>query len=400
MIAEQTRHSTLASVAKTAWDALVIGGGPAGALVSLLLSRAGRSVLLVDAKSFPRQKVCGGCLNGRSLAVLQRLNLSSVLDEADGVVLRNLHWACGRNRVTLPMSQNVAVDRAAFDQALISSGMECGIRFMPSTTAQVLSETGTNHRRVLLNHRGESGIVEAKLVACADGLSQSSLRRLPEFASRVAPSSRIGLASTVADGSPDYRTGTLTMAVSKDGYVGVTRTGRGMLNIAAAIDPRRVAGSRVSQECIRTILRTCDMPVPQQLDEASWTGTPALTRRSRCLAAERLFVVGDSAGYVEPFTGEGMAFAMASAVQLAPLALRAIDSWHHSFPAHWERQLKKEVFGRQWTCRLLKKLLRSPALCGLAITLSRRLPLIPRRIMSRLNNTSRLDQIVNPGVLY
>jgi flavin-dependent dehydrogenase len=172
------------------------------------------------------------------------------------------------------------------------------------------------------------------------------------------------------------------MAVSERGYVGVTRTGNGRLTVAAAIDVRRSASPG---ETIESILRACGMPVPAALERAEWTGTPPLTRRSRHVAAERLFVVGDSAGYVEPFTGEGMSFAMGSAARLAPLAAQAVDFWHDSLAASWERQLKREVFAKQWTCRCLKRLLRSPALCGMAITACRKWPTIPRRIMARLN---------------
>ena len=60
------------------WDALVIGAGPAGALAARQAALSGKRVLLVDSKSFPRPKVCGACLNGQALVVLQSVGLGSV----------------------------------------------------------------------------------------------------------------------------------------------------------------------------------------------------------------------------------------------------------------------------------------------------------------------------------
>lgn len=366
-------------------DAVVIGAGPAGVFSAILLARAGKSVLLVDAKEFPRRKVCGGCLNGAAIAVLRQTNLETVLDESDGVPLTTFEWSCRRNQITLPMSNSVAIDRTRFDHALVSAAMQSGTEFRSGTTAQVLRTVSNNHREILLRSHGQSTVVPTKLVICADGLTQSSLRLLQNFSTDVAPASRIGLASTVRDESPMYPLGSLSMAVSADGYVGVTRIRNGLLNVAAAVDARRLSQSPSTTHFIRKLLMECVQPIPTGLHTADWLGTPALTRRSSRVATERLFVLGDAAGYVEPITGEGMSFALQSAALLAPLVTRAIDSWHDSFPMDWERQLKKKVFAKQWTCRLLSKLLRSPTLCGMAIAMCRGLPVIPQRIMSRLN---------------
>ena len=64
------------------WDALVIGAGPAGSVTARELARRGRRVLLVDRATFPRSKVCGGCLNGAAIRTLERLGLGRVLEGA------------------------------------------------------------------------------------------------------------------------------------------------------------------------------------------------------------------------------------------------------------------------------------------------------------------------------
>jgi 2-polyprenyl-6-methoxyphenol hydroxylase-like FAD-dependent oxidoreductase len=110
------------------------------------------------------------------------------------------------------------------------------------------------------------------------------------------------------------------MATGRGGYVGLVRVEDGRLDMAAAFDPvfvKSVGGLGAAAE---TILREVGWPAPPALAEEPWKGTPALTRRARRLAGHRCFVVGDAAGYVEPFTGEGMAWAVMSAAAVAASA--------------------------------------------------------------------------------
>ena len=64
-----------ADVGRKTWDAVVVGAGPAGAMAAIELGRQGLATLLVERQAFPREKVCGGCLNSRSLAILQEVGL-------------------------------------------------------------------------------------------------------------------------------------------------------------------------------------------------------------------------------------------------------------------------------------------------------------------------------------
>ncbi len=65
------------AIAGTTWDAVVVGAGPAGALAAHQLAVGGARVLLVEKKRFPRWKVCGACLNGQALAVLDSTGLGA-----------------------------------------------------------------------------------------------------------------------------------------------------------------------------------------------------------------------------------------------------------------------------------------------------------------------------------
>ena len=120
------------------------------------------------------------------------------------------------------------------------------------------------------------------------------------------------------------------MAISRRGYVGIVRLEENKLDIAGAFDSEFVKSSGGLGPATAAILGEAGLPCPGSWISLPWKGTPALTRASARIADERLFLVGDAAGYVEPFTGEGMAWAVMSAAALAPIVARSYD-WK---PAH------------------------------------------------------------------
>ena len=64
----------------TGYDVLVVGAGPAGATVAALTARAGLSTLVIERTQFPREKVCGDCLNPGAWKILDHLGVSEMID--------------------------------------------------------------------------------------------------------------------------------------------------------------------------------------------------------------------------------------------------------------------------------------------------------------------------------
>ena len=93
------------------WDVLFVGAGPAGAMAARAVARRSASVLLIDKASFPRRKVCGGCLNTVALDVLRAEGLGALPTRLGAQPLADLRLAIGRRRVVFRLPPMMALSR-------------------------------------------------------------------------------------------------------------------------------------------------------------------------------------------------------------------------------------------------------------------------------------------------
>ncbi|MCA9290967.1 MAG: hypothetical protein KDA25_07555, partial [Phycisphaerales bacterium] len=163
--------------------------------------------------------------------------------------------------------------------------------------------------------------------------------------------------------------GEIRMMIGPGGYVGVTRVEDGHLTIGAAIDPRRTPAAETARDVVVRIVRPHRPGLADALAGASpdeWFGAPPLARRRPCLATTRVLVIGDAAGYVEPFTGEGMAWALDAGRRAAILVA---GGWRASLLADWPRDHARHVRRRQRWCGALRSVLHRPRLASAALWL-------------------------------
>lgn len=364
----------VAQASTTDWDAIVIGAGPAGAFAAIGLARAGLTTLLVERKAFPRQKVCGGCLNARAVDVLQKAGLADELRALGAQPLSSIRLRYGGRSANIGLPAGLAVTRATLDALLVGAAVSAGCAFLPETTALVEPESGPPGRSsggtrvVRLKQRENiSGIASARVVLVADGLGHSCLHDSQAMRGVVEPDARIGVGAVGGKGCVDSLSGCVTMAVGRGGYVGITDVEEGRINVAAAFDVDFLKAQGGPAGAVRAILISAHLRATRALDALDWQGTVPLTRHMLAPVAHRVFVVGDAAGYVEPFTGEGMEWALAAADALVPLTVRAVSRWDRAIEQQWLDTYDRTVRQNQRRCRTLSRTLRHPSLVGLMV---------------------------------
>lgn len=387
---------TPSAAADRHWDAVVIGAGPAGSSAAIRLARAGRRVLLVDRATMPREKVCGCCLSPTALAELQ--SLDAFADSAlRPVPLVSVRLMSGGQGARLPLA-GATLSREALDTALVARAIRTGADWLPQATVTAITAT-TDRARLTLRPAATPDAavaIEADHAVIATGLADhvrievggASPRPAHRQKARrlIAAESRIGVGLTLPAAASDLPAGTLVMAVGRGGYAGIVRLEDGRIDIAAAIEPQAVARAGRPHRAVAAILEEGLAGAGLRLDLAGVNAahvraTPALTHRTPLVAGGqgRLCRIGDAAGYVEPFTGEGMGWALVSGRLLAeaivgggsPAQIAAAFARGHDafFASHHAR------------CRRVALAVRHPWLVGTAIRLARFAPGIAAGVM-------------------
>lgn len=369
------------TAAPSGFDAVVIGLGPAGALIARQLALAGLDVLAVERASFPRYKVCGGCLNAKSIHQLEEAGID--VRALGGVPIGRFEGGFGRHRVSLELPGGLAISRAALDSSLADAARAAGasVRFNTSCVEIAPSRKGVG---IALDANGERIDVFAKTVIGADGLSGIARKCTGRFATVTAPHSRLGVGVLLAP-CGFYEAGVIYMAVGRAGYVGLTVVEHDCLNVAAALDSSATRESGSPARVAESILLETGFPVPDDILNAPWKGTPPLSQSTRPVAADGIFLVGDATGYVEPFTGEGMAWALEGALELAPIVVDRVKSGDPTSEERWNRTHARRFGAAQRRCRLIARGLRSAGITATVAQVLAAMPGLAGPVIGRLN---------------
>jgi flavin-dependent dehydrogenase len=138
---------------------------------------------------------------------------------------------------------------------------------------------------------------------------------------------------------------------------------------------------------VNEILTSAGVPLLDVPASFRWHGTPLLTRRRALIARGRVFVAGDAAGYIEPFTGEGMGWAIASGIALAPLVIEKLHRAEFDAAGEWIQQHAYIVGRRQRVCAVLAAFLRRPRLTRCAVRVLGLFPLAGSPLVRSVERT-------------
>jgi flavin-dependent dehydrogenase len=349
------------------FDAIIIGGGPAGGFASLRLAQSGWKVLLAEGASRSRAKSCGHCLNPRVAGILARAGL---LADAHRIKRGSTRWLRvhihGRGApLTAQMPPGLIVERARFDQVILDRAASHGAAIVHEARAQ-------------LTGRGDSGIVQlrtpagrrlfhAPLVIGADGLRSSVADAAGLTARRVGRKYGFSFDMTTSH-APTLERDVVHMFVAAGGYLGVVNQGGGVLHAAGLVSPRR--GARQSplgfvHELSQKFppLLQAGFGIAARATVKSFAAAGPMPCRPRAVSSPHVALVGDAAGYVEPFTGEGMSWAIESADALAEVLEREpAGSWDPGLARRYARAWQSRIGRRQRFCSIVACLLERPRL--------------------------------------
>ena len=374
---------SIEDVGRDSWDIVVVGAGVSGSIAAREAVRRGSRVLLVEKATFPRRKVCGCFLNANAVAILSQLGLTSVLVDSEAPSVHGVFVSAGKRQAYLPLPAGAAVSRARLDAQLAREAAAAGAAVLFRTEAHLIGVEAERCRLRLT--QGDAGVeIDARIVVAADGLSGRLARETRDCVQSIVPRSRIGVSAALARVPEGYQPGTIQMVVGREGYIGALQVEDGHLEIAAALDPAAIKRWGPG-EAVRRILQHSPLPRLEGVSDLEWQGTIPLSRHTSPPAGRRIFFAGDAAGYVEPFTGEGMAWAIASGAAVADIAHRAAQRYSDDLPRRWIEMRGRLLGGRMRLCRLVTQSLRHQRVTECSVAILGHLPFLATPVIRWLN---------------
>lgn len=355
------------------YDVIIVGAGPAGASCAAFCAAAGLRVLILERAVFPRDKVCGDCLNPDAWPTLARLGVEAAVRALPHTALRMVEFAGLRGPpIRLPLPDHargeIAVKRSILDALLLQNAAAQGADVRQGEAVSRVQRTG-EHFTV---HTADDAIpATSRFLVASDGRNSLTARLTGLLDDRRRPATdRVGLQTHVpcpADFGPRVQ-----MRWFARGYGGLCPVGGGELNISLAGPPATLGSLKdwargefglAADHPWRTIAPLDRVPAPQAAVAQGEGG---------------VFLVGDAARVVEPFTGEGVYYALRSG-ELAAEGIIAAIQGKLSAPqaAAQYRETHAAMYrGRLWVNRLARTAGRHPRVASLALEILRWRPLL------------------------
>jgi geranylgeranyl reductase family protein len=341
------------------FDVVIAGGGPAGSAAAIALAQAGLNALIVDKSQFPRNKACGEYVSAGAVEQLRALGLESVLAPlafpVEGIRLNG-----NGVRVELRFSKTGwSLPRARLDDELLRSAISRGVAFLQARVEDVREEAPGSLVTVR-EPSGETRTLRARFVIGADG-AQSIVARKCGLSVAVRGEQRFALGGHYG-GLRDLDR-FVEMFVEGSSYFAVNPFDAAHANIMVIVREKDLSARKNDvDEFIRERARALSGDAARfagaQL-EGKRVAVGPLAHSTRGVTAANVLLAGDAAGFIDPFTGQGVylalrggiaaARAVAAAVAAASSVRTVIESYACELSSEMRRRSKLARIVRSFT---------------------------------------------------
>jgi geranylgeranyl reductase family protein len=391
------------------FDVVVVGGGPAGASAAYWLAEAGHHVVILEKKRFPREKTCGDGLTPRAVRQLNEMGLAERLAEyhrfvglrskAHGLTLE-LEWPA---HADYP-SYGYVVTRRNLDEMVADQAVKAGATFWPATEAvEPLLENGLVVGAAA--HRKESGTTEAvrgRYLLVADGANSRFGRALGTARSRRYP---LGMAIRGYFRSPRHDEPWIESHLdlrdrkgdALPGYGWIFPVGDGTVNVGVGLLStfkgwKSVNTSHLMDAFVAMAPPTWDIR-PETAVGPPTGGRLPMGGSVHPSAGPTWLVAGDASGAINPFNGEGIAYAYETGRMAATALDEALRTGDGLALARYPERLE-EVYGLYFrVARLFVRAIGNPAVMAELTRIGMHSKTLMEWVLRIMSNLLRPDEL-------
>ena len=371
------------------FDVAIIGGGPGGSSAAIRLRQLGFRVLLMEKRLFPREKLCGEFLSPEVRPLAASLELESELLDASPARLNLLRLHLyGESPLDISLSSPaLGLSRAVLDHLLLRHAARLGAEVLEQTTAESVRRCPSGEFSIVFRRNGQAKGALARAVICADGRwsrwSPQTRRACPESAAadrRGGPIrrrwARMAYGFKARYESSIVKANTLDLHFFPGGYCGISPVENNCANVCCLIEDGLLreaakAGTDPSAILLRQPSLGGLLLGGKRVSRFLFTGP--LVFSSPRPVRDAMLMVGDSAGFIAPFLGDGISIALHSGL-LAAQALepmlqgkRSLESALAEYARAYQEAFRRQFFWARW----LRYLVSSPRATRLAARLAR-----------------------------
>ena len=354
------------------FDVIIAGAGPAGSSAAIHLARRDFRVLLVEQKKFPRPKLCGEFISPECRRHFETLGVADAMTDSDPAsITETVFYSSRGHHVTIPSSwfggpAALGLSRAVMDNNLLRRAHECGVTVIEGATITEPLTDKDAVRGVKLKLNGDEQQHTAPLTIDATGRARILTRKLNAHEPRKPKliAFKAHLRNTrVAPGACE-------IYFYPDGYGGLSSVECGLSNlcfIISAVHVKRLHSN--PDEVMRAMVmknRRAAYTLEHAQPESEWLSASwERFGRQQPSPVKGLLAIGDSAAFIDPFTGSGMLMALESGELVADVISRHRNEPEADYTAEYLRKFDSRLRISGWLRRAAFK----PRLAGMGIAL-------------------------------
>ena len=398
------------------YDVIIVGGGPAGATAALYADRMGLNSIVLDKASFPRDKVCGDALSGKTVGIMRELGLTDGLDLLEGSEINRITFGSPNHsqfNVYLKDSKNTrhitkgyVITRQIFDNYLFQKADEVVETRQGFSVKDIIYDNGTITGVTGKNKDGEIENIYAPLVMGCDGANSIISRKLGLYKMDINNTAvAIRCYYEGIEGLTDQIELHYVSEV-KPGYFWLFPAGEGKANIGIGLfksDAKKEKRSleQIMNEIIASQYFNDRFQNAYPIEKPKGWNLPmgSIQRENH---GDGFLLLGDAAGLVDPFTGEGIGNAMVAAKYAMQVALKAktLNNYTSETLREYDTLVWDELGGELATSTKLQKLARSSFLLNFVIKRAARSKEVQEIISGMLSNEIARDELSDPSFYF